>query len=405
MDTKAETRIQLGVDRLLQEPGTFLPSLPTPRRIGLLTHDGAWTGPAGPVEETLSRVGLLRSGLPVVRLFSPEHGITASAPDGIAVPHGTDERTGLPVSSLYGPGVRPDPEILKDLDLVLVDLQDVGARFYTYIWTLSHLMEACAAAGIPLLILDHPNPMGGKSSWVEGPLPDPGFFPHFLARWAIPVRHSLTLGEMARLLASEMRLDLELGVVPVEGWRRGQILTETGLPFHPPSPGLPSAESVLLYPGLALLEATNILEGRGTPRAFQWFGAPWMDGEKMASALNQSGIPGVRAHAHELVVPDQGRPSPGVLFEIIDSKELRPVALGLRLLSLLFSLWPEEAAWTPYPTAVHERGEGHLDRLLVSREIVDFLENHPQEVDSAAISTWTRAPGWWGRAEEHLLYE
>jgi uncharacterized protein YbbC (DUF1343 family) len=347
----------------------------------------------------------MRSGLPLVQLFSPEHGITASAPDGVAVPHGTDHRTGLPVSSLYGPGLKPASEILEGLDLVLVDLQDVGARFYTYLWTLSHLMEACTEAGTPLLILDRPNPIGGKRSWVEGPLPDPRFSTHFLARWPIPVRHSLTLGEMARLLATEMKLEIEMGVVPAEGWRRDQLLTETGLPFHPPSPGLPSAESVLLYPGLALLEATNVLEGRGTPRAFQWFGAPWMDGEKMASTLNRTGIPGVRAHPHALVVPSQGRPSPGVLLEVTDPKELRPVALGLQLLSLLFTLWPEDAAWAPYPTAVHEKGEGHLHRLLVSQEIVGVLENRPQEVNPASIASWIQAPGWWGRVEEHLLYE
>ena len=310
----------LGIDRFLQRPRDFLGGIPSPRRIGLLTHDGAWTGPAGPVEETPSRVALQRSGLPLVQLFSPEHGITASAPDGEAVPHGTDNRTGLPVSSLYGSDLRPAPEVLEGLDLVLVDLQDVGARFYTYFWTLSHLMEACAEAAVPVLILDRPNPLGGEACWVEGPMPDPGFPPHFLARWPIPIRHSLTLGEMARLLTAEKKLDLELGVVPAVGWRRELLLTRTALPFHPPSPGLPSPESVLLYPGLALLEATNIWEGRGTPRAFQWFGAPWMDGVRMASEMNRAGFPGVRAHSQALVGPHRGNPCPGVVLEVTDAR-------------------------------------------------------------------------------------
>jgi len=396
--------ISLGVDRFLERPRAFLGPASLPKRVGLLTHDGAWTGPVGPATE-LTRVALLRSGLPLAHLFSPEHGITASAPDGEAVPHGTDIQTGLPVSSLYGSQLRPTSNTLENLDLVLVDLQDVGVRFYTYLWTLSHLLEACAEAGVPVLILDRPNPLGGKPVWVEGPMPDSGFPSHFLARWHIPVRHSLTLGEMARLLVAEMKLDVSLGVVRVDGWERGQLLTETGLAFHPPSPGLPSSESVLLYPGLALLEATNVLEGRGTDRAFQWFGAPWMEGEKMTDELNRAGAPGIRAHPRALVVPQQAAPCPGVLLEISDARELRPVALGLQLLSLLFTLWPEKAAWTPYPTAVHGRGKGHLHRLLVSKEIVGALEHCPHDVNQAAIAYWTEAPKWWGRVEEYLLYE
>jgi uncharacterized protein YbbC (DUF1343 family) len=341
----------------------------------------------------------------LVQLFSPEHGITASAPDGQAVPNGTDDRTGLPVSSLYGSNLRPAPEILEGLDLVLVDLQDVGARFYTYLWTLSHLMEACAEAQVSVLVLDRPNPIGGKACWVEGPMPDAGSSTHFLARWPIPVRHSLTLGELARLLVAEMKLDLELGVVPVGGWRRGQLLTETGLPFHPSSPGLPSPESVFLYPGLALLEATNVMEGRGTSRAFQWFGAPWIEGEKMAAEMNRAGAPGVRAHAQALALPHQGSTCPGVFLQITDAKDLRPVALGIHILSLLFTLWPKEAAWAPYPTAANPEGKGHLHRLLVSQELVNALEHRPHEVSPSAIASWTRAPEWWGRAEKHLLYE
>ena len=422
-DRAGSPRVWLGCEALVDAPevwGRF------GSRIGLLTNDGARVGSVDANPGPPSRVAFMEAGLPITRLFEPEHGILASAPDGVPVHGEGDPATGLPVTSLYGSRLQPDREILEKLDLVLVDLPDVGARFYTFLWTLTLLMEACSGTGVPMVVLDRPNPVGGLEAWVEGPLPDSDAPPTFLGRWPIPIRHSLTLGEMALLIRGEMDLKLELDVIPMEGWGRAMRWRDTGLPFHPPSPGIPSPESALLYPGLALLEATNVSEGRGTDMAFRWLGAPWMEEgvgtTGLAEAINRSEPGGVRAHPRELTVPgvgvapeigvapEMGKASemsevcPGIAFEVTDPSEVRPVALGLQVLSLLPTLWPGRFSWTPYPTAVNPSGTGHLLRLLARRGLVETLEKGHEVLDRDTAKEWTKAPGWWARAAPYLIY-
>jgi uncharacterized protein YbbC (DUF1343 family) len=206
-----------------------------------------------------------------------------------------------------------------------------------------------------------------------------------------------------------MELPLELHVIPMEGWTRDMLWWDTGLPFHPPSPGIPTPESALLYAGLALLEATNVLEGRGTDLSFRWLGALWMEedaGAKgLADELNRSAVAGVFPKAHKLPLPGEGDACPGVLLEITDPRKVRPVALGLRLLAILHTLWPNRFSWNPYPTAVNPGGGEHLRRLLARRAVVERLERIPGTLDEHTILEWTAAPGWWDRAAPHLLYE
>ena len=341
--------------------------------------------------------------------------------DGLPVPNGVDRETGLPVVSLYGKNLTPPPETLADLDGVLVDLQDAGARFYTYSRTMQHLMVSCDESRIPLAVLDRPNPLGGSPEAVEGPLPDSDLPTSFLCPWSFPVRHSLTLGEMALLLQREMGLHLNLAVVTMEGWRRSALWPDTGLPFHPPSPGLPQIQSVFLYPGLALLEATNISEGRGTPLSFRWFGADWMDGEKVAARLCELEIPGLQAQPRELEdrgprgrarEADSGHPTgggqvrSGVRLDVTDPSRFRPVTAGLRILALLRTLYPREFSWAPYPTAVNPGGLNHLLHLLRCRRLVEALEGDPGRLlDGEALAMGIEAPGWWDRARPHLLYD
>jgi uncharacterized protein YbbC (DUF1343 family) len=366
-----------------------------------VTNDGSPSGLEG-LGFPSSRTALLDAGVPLTHLFTPEHGLSALESDGRAVADGRDPVTGLRVTSLYGPRLAPPAEALAGLDLVLFDLQDVGARFYTFLWTLSHLLESCAGAQVPLRVLDRPNPLGGLPEWVEGPLPDPDAAPSFLRRWPVPVRHSLTLGEMARLLRAEMDLSVDLEVVPMEGWRRETLWPTTGLRFHPPSPGIPSFESALLYPGLALLEATNVREGRGSPLSFRWMGAPWLEAGAGAAAVNEAGLPGIRACPREVAL--EGGTQRGVEIEVTDPGAVRPVALGLRLLALLCTLWPGRMAWAAYPTVANPGGGGHLLQLTGSAQTVKALEAAPESMTKDRVRELTRAPGWWSRAEPHLLY-
>ncbi len=392
--------VRLGIDVLLATPDRFPLPFREAGKVGLVTSDGA-----PPSSTSLSaREALLKAGIPIARLFAPEHGLSARGDDGAAQDDGTDPKTGLGVTSLYGERFAPPPEVLDDLDLMLFDLQDVGARFYTFLWTLSHVMEACADRGVPLWVLDRPNPLGGRKDWVEGPLPDPDAPASFLGRWPIPVRHSLTLGELAFLLREEMALDLELRVIPVEGWHREMTWPETGLSFHPPSPGIFSFASVLFYPGLALLEATNVSEGRGTEQAFRWFGAPWMDGARVADALMAQNPPGVRARPHALQPIGEAASLSGVRLEATNPGALRPVALGLRLLILLRSLEERGFRWADYCTAANPRGADHLLRLLGHRELVERLTSEQNPPTEVTVRSWTGAPGWWTRAAPHLLY-
>jgi uncharacterized protein YbbC (DUF1343 family) len=415
--------VALGIDKVLADPRGFSEMVHLaepggtpggrPVKVGLVTSNATKAGIPG-VEST--RQALLRADIPLTVLFSPEHGLSGKAPDGTRVDDGVDRQTGLPVISLYGSRLAPDAAALAGLDLLLFDLQDVGVRFYTFLWTLTHLMESCADAGIPVRILDRPNPLGGDPVHLEGPVLDVESASSLLGRWSVPIRHSLTIGEMALLLRAEMGLAVDLGIVTMDGWRRSMMWPETGLPYHPPSPGLPTFSSALLYPGLALLEATNIHEGRGTEVAFQWFGAPWMDAGLLAEALNEAGITGVRALPRPLRLPlgggarpgwnsgDSSLPCPGVRLEVTDPKALRPVALGLRLLTLLRTLCPRDFQWAPYPTAANPSGEGHLTSLLGSGALAKQIQDHPETLDEIRIRSFTDAANWWERAEPHLLY-
>lgn len=403
-----------GVDRVLAAPEDF-PRLFNASRVGLVSSRRCRTALFWPPASNQRRQidsdrgvpvpdALLAGGVSLTRLFGPEHGFSGGEADGSPVLDGTDAPTGLPVESLYGPRLEPDPASVTGLDLVIFDLQDVGARFYTFLWTLSLILESCSDVGVPVLVLDRPNPIGGDPVSVEGPVQDTPARSGFLGRWPIPVRHSLTVGELALLLKGEMGLDTDLQVVPARPWQRDHHWPDTGLPFHPPSPGIPSYESALFYPGTALLEATNVLEGRGTPLAFRWLGAPWIDPQVLAREICGLSLPGVGARARSLQLPGGGT-CPGVALHAEDPKAVRPVATGLHLLVLLRTLWPSKFRWVAYPTHANVSGSDHLLLLLGRPEIASALENTPVRELVELIQVWTEPGDWWVRAQPHLLYE
>lgn len=395
------TSLRFGIDQLLAAGPARLPG-----RLGLVTNDAAATaaaGPGAPHPLTPTRQALVRAGFQLVRLFSPEHGLAASAADGAHVGDERDPLTGLPVISLYGERFRPDPEHLAGLDALIFDIPDVGSRFYTYIWTLSHVLEACAAAGLPLVVLDRPNPIGGDLRSAEGPLLDEAALSTFVGRWDMPIRHSLTVGELAHLWRAERGLDLPLELFPAQGWSRAGQWPETGLPFVPPSPSLPDFETALLYPGTCLAEGTNLSEGRGTAAPFRQLGAPWLEHFALADAFNDLALPGAVARPVSFTPSASkwaGQLCRGVMLHVCDRYALRPVAAGLHLLALIARCHPADFAWLAYPTAANAPGYGHFDRLIGRLDIRTALAGAAAE----EITEWTAAPGWAERAAPHLLY-
>lgn len=394
-----EPRVQFGADKIVADRSRVKGG-----RVGLVTNDAARmaTGGAG----MPSRLALLRAGVPIVRLFSPEHGIAAAAPDGEKVGDSIDPVTGLPVTSLYGMTQRPTAEMFADLDAVLFDIPDIGSRFYTYIWTLSHVLEVCAETKTPLYVLDRPNPLSGDLSAVEGPVLDEAFVSTFVGRWAMPIRHSLTAGELARLWNAERRIGADVQVVECDGWIRDMHWPATGLPFVPPSPNMPTYESALAYPGTCLFEGTNLSEGRGTPWPFRWFGAPWLDAEAVVAEANGRGLAGVRLEAKRFT-PDSrkcgGEECGGVLLTPTDARAFRPVACTLYVLCAISRRHPDQLQWLPYPTAANPTGGFHFQRLVGRKDVMESIVRDPSGATSR-IAEWTSAGNWRERVTPHLIY-
>lgn len=331
----------------------------------------------------------------------------AGAEDGAHVGDARDGLTGLPIYSLYGATIRPTPTQLADLDLLLFDIPDIGTRFYTYSWTLSHVMEACAEVGLPLWVLDRPNPLGGDLNQAEGPMLDEAQISTFVGRWGMPIRHSLTLGELARCWNGERRLGVDLTVIPVQSWRRHQMWSALGLPFTPTSPAMPSAETTLIYPGTCLFEGTNLSEGRGTSTPFRVIGAPWLDGWAAADKLNAQELPGVVARAVPFTPSASkyaGQLCQGVMLHVLDEQAFRPVATGLHLLAIIIRQHPQHFQWLPYPTAVNAAGHGHFDRLIGNVTLREAIQNVDGDM-RALITQWTAPAGWATLVEPYLLYQ
>jgi uncharacterized protein YbbC (DUF1343 family) len=306
------------------------------KRVGLLTHRSGVDGRGRRTADVLRAA----PGVTLVALFSPEHGLD-SLQEG-QVRSGTDALTGLPVHSLYAGSRRPAPEMLRDLDAVVVDLQDAGSRFYTYATTLAYLMEAAGAAGIPVYVLDRPNPL--TAATVQGPMLDMGQR-GFTGYWPLPTRHGMTLGELARLFAGEAGIRVDLQVVPMRGYRRAAWYEDSGLPWLAPSPNLTSLAAATLYPGVGMIEGAPVSVGRGTTTPFEAVGAPWIDADRLAGAMNALQLPGAR-FAPITFTPatatHAGKACRGVRVELTDRDALNSPALGVALAHTLHRLYPKE---------------------------------------------------------------
>ena len=377
-----ETPVWTGLD-VLREAG-FEPLVGA--RGGLVTNQ------TGRARDGATTIDLLAAapGVELVALFSPEHGIRGVM-DG-PVSSSRDTRTGLPIHSLYGDTRRPTAEMLQGLDTLVVDLQDVGARFYTYATTMAYLLEAAAARGLRVMVLDRPNPIGGVD--VEGPILDEsstgftGYFPS-------PVRHGLTLGELARLFNTERGIGAELEVVAMRGWQRETWFDQTGLRWVDPSPNMRNLHQALLYPGIGAIEGSNLSVGRGTDTPFEQIGAPWIDGPELARELNTRRLPGVRVYPLRFSPSSSrfaGELCEGVFFIVTDRDAVRPVRLGLEVAAALYRLYGDQFDLDA------------VARLLGSRDTLARIR--------AGDPPWEIAAGWaegeaaWRRLRvPYLLYD
>lgn len=382
-------RVRTGLDRLLERPERL-----AGRRYGLLAHAAAVTADLRPVHLALAA----GPAGPPAAVFAPEHGFYAVEQDMVPAAGDREPWTGAALLSLYGDSadsLRPDPGAFRDLDLLLIDLQDVGSRYYTFAATAVWAAEAALAAGCEVWVLDRPNPLGGER--VEGDLPLPGH-ESFVGAFRLPVRHGLTLGELMRLEARRRGWSREPPVWTMEGWRRRMSWEETGLPWIAPSPNMPTAATARLYPGACLVEATELSEGRGTTRPFQLVGAPGLDPlalvrELGAAGPGAAGLPGVRFlptyfrpqfHKHAGVVCG------GVELVVTDAAVFRPYRTGLELLAAVVRAAPDLFAW---------RREAY--EFVADRPAIDLLTGNPAyrlALEAGGEGLEELAAGW-GEAE------
>ena len=347
--------VRVGLDVLLHHRLASLRG----RRFGVLAHQAS-------VDARLDHaVTLLRDlrGARLTALFAPEHGLWGAAQDLVFIANERDPVTGLPVTSLYGQRRAPTPAMLRGLDVLVIDLQDVGSRYYTFQWTIALAMRACAEAGVSVLVLDRPNPLGGER--VEGNVPDPTFA-SFVGLYPLPARPGLTLGEVARYVNERHRLGCRLDVVPMRGWRRRMLWEDTGLPWVAPSPNMPTPDTARVYPGGCLIEGTNLSEGRGTTRPFEWVGAPWLDAHRYAAGLANERLPGVTfrpARFRPTFQKHAGRLCGGVQLHVTDVDRFRPFLTGLALVAVARRQAPRDFRWRR-PPYEFERRKLPIDILL-----------------------------------------
>ncbi len=345
-------------------------------------------------------------GVRLAALFGPEHGIRGDIQYMAAVTGGRDRKTGVPVHSLYGntaDSLRPDPRTLRGLDALLFDIQDVGARYYTYPSTMLFCMEAASRAGIGFFVLDRPNPIGGLA--VEGPALRPGF-ESFCGVHDVAVRHGLTVGELARLFREERGIDVALTVIPCRGWRRRMHARDTGLPWIFPSPNMPTPETALVYPGMCLLEGTNLSEGRGTAKPFELFGAPWLSGDLLAEALFAERLPGVGFRPASFVPTwdkHAGTRCGGVEMIVTDRERFRPFRTGIACAAAARAQAPRRFRWRTEPYEFVE-GIPAFDLLCGSDRERRAIEAGRERRDLAP--EWSREErAFEQRRSRHLLYD
>ncbi len=390
--------IQTGLARVVSDGSSLLDG----RRVGLLVNPTA-------VDPQLHHaIDLLtaRPNVKVTALFGPEHGVRGDAQDMIGVDTAHDSRTGLPVHSLYGATeetLTPTAAMLADIDVLVYDVQDIGSRYYTFVWTMVLAMRACANAGKAFLVLDRPNPIGGEM--IEGPSITPGF-ESFVGLVSCPNRHGMTAGEIARWRHSVEKLDLELAVISMRGWRRDMHYDHTGLPWVMPSPNMPTVDTALVYPGMCLVEGTELTEGRGTTRPFELAGAPYLEGHRLALQLQAMDLPGVAFRPCVFTPQFQKHAKQacgGVQLHVTNSETFRPYRTGVAFLKACYDQSPAAFKWREKAYEFVDKIPA-IDLLAGSKAIREGIEAGASLDELTA--RWPRDEGDFAEERaEFLLYE
>jgi uncharacterized protein YbbC (DUF1343 family) len=342
-------------------------------------------------------------GVTLAALFGPQHGFRADLQDNmIESPHAADARRRVPVYSLYSETREPTAEMLRGLDVLVIDLQDVGARIYTFIYTMANCLRAAARHNIPVVVCDRPNPIGGEA--VEGPMLEPGF-ESFVGLFPIPMRHGMTIGELAGLFNTHFGLGADLHVVKTEGWSRGMYFDETGLPWIMPSPNMPTLDTAIVYPGAVLFEGTQLSEGRGTTRPFELLGAPWIDAERFCAELNALDLGGVyyRPVIFEPTFHKHAREAcGGCQIHVTDRQAFLPVLASVAVMAAFHRASPSRFAWRQ-PPYEYEHGKMPIDILAGSPALRAQIEGGIDAREIAA--SWeTSVAAFRAVRRAHLLY-
>ncbi|MFY0759543.1 DUF1343 domain-containing protein [Metabacillus dongyingensis] len=331
---KKKNKVTPGVEVLLDDQKELLKG----KKVGLITN------PTGIDSKLNSIVDLLHNDpdIELTALFGPEHGVRGDAQAGSYVEFYIDEKTGLPVYSLYGQTKKPTPEMLENVEVLLFDIQDVGTRHYTYIYTMAYAMEAAKENNIPIVVLDRPNPQGGLS--VDGPVLEPEAA-SFIGLYPIPTKHGMTIGELANFFNEEFEIGADLTVVKMKGWKRSMDYDDTGLPFVLPSPNMPTVSTTIVYPATGLIEGTNLSEGRGTTKPFELIGAPYINSTDLAAELNLLSLPGVKFRASSFTPTFSkhvGKLSHGVEIYVTDREEFDAISTGLHIIKTIHEMYPND---------------------------------------------------------------
>lgn len=375
----SEGHVLTGADILLSHKMDMIRG----KRLGIVTNHSALLSNGVHLVDTLNHI----KGITISALFGPEHGIRGNAPDGVSLSHGTDAKTGLKVYSLYGKTNKPTPEMLKDIDVLIYDIQDVGARFYTFISTLYYVLQAGAENNIPVIVLDRPNPVTGEN--VEGPVRAPEL-KSFVGIAPIPIMHGMTIGELAGLFAYSGMLETaehpKLTVVKMENWKRSYYYDQCGLNWVNPSPNIPGLETALVYPGMCLIEGTNISEGRGTMQPFLTIGAPFIEPEQLIAELRRENIKGAEFSPASFTPEDipnmasspkfKGQRCKGISIRVTDRKDLDAVALGTKVVNTLARLYPDDFKFS----------DSRFDKLSGDASVRTMIASH--QPSEKIISSW-----------------